>query len=107
MPRIFVALEVRLQKVLDLRDGNTRRRLKISEQRMLEADWRAETAAGREPLRQAIGRAVHAAGFEGLLVKSAADPKGTNLVVFLENLLPSSVLRVLDSDELSAARRKE
>jgi RES domain-containing protein len=39
MPRVIVALQVRLERLLDLTDGTIRRRLGISERRMLGEDW--------------------------------------------------------------------
>jgi len=101
MPRTFVAIHARLSRVLDLTEGAVRRRLRIAEQRMLEADWRRDLRAGREALPQLVGRAAHAAGLEALLVRSTQDPAGKNLVVFPENLRSSSQLYVLDPERLS------
>ena len=50
MPRTFVAIETQLSHVLDLTDGSIRQSLRISERRLLECDWRAECAAGNQPL---------------------------------------------------------
>src|SRR5690606_2102466 len=55
MPRTFVAIEVRLQRVLDLSDGAIRRRLGVSARRIQTGDWRRENGEGREALTQAIG----------------------------------------------------
>ena len=51
MPRIFVAIEVKLHTLLDLRDGNVRRRLQVAEDRILTVDWRTlmAPAANRLP----------------------------------------------------------
>jgi RES domain-containing protein len=100
MPRTFVALHVQLSAVIDLTAGAVRQRLRVSEQRMLEADWRSEMAAGREPITQRLGRAGHAAGLEGLLVRSAADRRGMNLLVFLDNIRVSSRVEMLDTGKL-------
>ena len=64
---------------------------------MLEADWRSEMAAGREPITQRLGRAGHAAGLEGLLVRSAADRRGMNLLIFPGNIRVSSRVEMLDA----------
>src|SRR5262245_44593937 len=40
MPRVMVALEARLQRLLDLTDGPVRRALGVSEDRMLGEPWR-------------------------------------------------------------------
>src|SRR5262245_47165987 len=39
MPRVIVSLEAKLNWVLELRDGDTRRVLAVSERRMLEEPW--------------------------------------------------------------------
>lgn len=94
MPRTFVAIEVRLQTILDLRQGPIRRRLRVSADRILRVDWRNELHLGRRPITQAIGQAASQAGWEGLLVPSAADRLGSNLLVFPGNLLTGSQIRV-------------
>lgn len=100
MPRTFVAIEANLQSVLDLRDGTVRQRLQVSLDRIMIVDWRKEVRAGREPLTQAIGRAATEVGLEGLVVPSAADAKGHNLLVFPANLIHGSELFVLNADSL-------
>jgi len=67
---------------------------------MVSTDWRKEQNNGREALTQAIGMAAFAAGYEGLLVPSAATRNGPNLVVFRENLGKNSTLRSIDPDEM-------
>ncbi|MBX3397698.1 MAG: RES family NAD+ phosphorylase [Gemmataceae bacterium] len=103
MPRVFVAIAVNLESVVDLRDGAVRRRLQVSETKVLTVDWRAELYAGREPITQRLGRAVHATGREGLIVPSAADPDGYNLVVFPDHVLPTSTVTLLHADRLGPA----
>jgi RES domain-containing protein len=100
MPRTFVALHVQLSAVIDLTAGAVRQRLRVSEQRMLEVDWRSDMAAGREPITQRLGRAGHAAGLEGLFVRSAADRRGMNLLIFPDNLRMSSRVEILDAGKL-------
>lgn len=39
---------------------------------------------------QALARRLLEAGFEGFLTRSAADPGGTNLVIFEDRVLPGS-----------------
>jgi RES domain-containing protein len=39
MPRVFVATLVKLQSVLDLRQGLVRQRLQVSQDRILAVDW--------------------------------------------------------------------
>lgn len=102
MPRTFVAIESALRVVLDFCDGGVRRRLQVSEERILTVDWRQEARAGHEPITQTIGRAVHEGKREGMIVPSAADPKGHNLLVFPANLEASSSFRVFRAENLHA-----
>ncbi len=93
MPRVFAAIEIELAHVLDLRQGAIRQRLRVSRSRMMADDWRQ--SSGRASLTQALGWAAFATGIEGILVPSAARPRGSNLIVFPANLRGSSVLRAL------------
>ncbi|MGE5276322.1 MAG: RES family NAD+ phosphorylase [Acidobacteriota bacterium] len=94
LPRVIAALEVRLEALSDLTAGSAPRTLRVSRRRMRNDAWRRAQGEGRESLTQAIGRAAFEAGLEALLVPSAADPSGTNLVVFPARLAPGSRLAV-------------
>ena len=72
----------------------------VSECRMLEIDWRQAMASGSVPVTQRIGQAASETGLEGLLVPSAAERQGVNLVVFPQNLRSSSSIAVIDADRL-------
>lgn len=104
MPRTFVAIEVALSSVLDFRDGKLRQQLRVSEKQMLEVDWRREVYAGREPITQRLGRAAHTVGLEGLVVPSAADPGGHNLLIFPDHVGGGSVVRLLNPNKLGKPR---
>jgi RES domain-containing protein len=93
MPRTFIAIEFTLKAVLDLTDGRNRQALAVSEKRLMTCDWRAEMRAGKTPLTQQVGLAAANAGLEGLLVRSAADSTGVNLIVFVENPRAHKLLR--------------
>ena len=80
------AIHIDIRNVLDLRDGSVRHALRVSEDRMLQANWEYENGMGEESIPQAVGRAVAAAGFCGLLAPSAAEAKATNAVVFVDCL---------------------
>lgn len=97
MPRTFVAFDFDLLSLLDLTDGAIRRSLGISEKRLLSCDWRAEMWAHRVPITQQFGRAVYLAGLEAILVNSAADLCGRNLVIFVDNLKHGSFLKILSA----------
>jgi RES domain-containing protein len=95
-PFVTTSAEIELSRVLDLTDGELRKRLRVSRQRMLNEPH----AAGLpESITQALGRIAFSEGYQGLLVPSAAHRGHTNLVVFPENLLPGQ-LRVVSADRL-------
>jgi RES domain-containing protein len=101
MPRVIVALEANLERVLDLGDGNVRRVLVVSMKRMLSEPWREEQQKGREALTQAIGRLACDLDIQAILVPSAARKAGSNLIVFPANLDPPKTwLRIVNRDEL-------
>jgi RES domain-containing protein len=101
MPRVIVALEAELERVLDLREGDVRRVLVISGKRMLSEPWREEQQKGREALTQAVGRLAYELNIQALLAPSAARPGGSNLILFPANLGPPKTwLRIVNRDEL-------
>ena len=102
MPRTFVAIEVRLARVLDLRRPEVQRVLGVSEARCRIVDWRAELARRREPITRRLGRAAHAAGWEGPVVPSAAAD-GHNLLIFPDRLAKGSHTTVRHPDRLGSS----
>ena len=102
MPRVIVALEAKLDAVLDLTDPRTRSLLKVSRRALREEPWRERQEAGIEALTQAIGRAAHEAGFDGLRAPSAPVSAGWNLVVFPERTRPGG-LRVVSQEAAGPA----
>jgi hypothetical protein len=100
MPRMFVAMETNLQRVLDLGRGDVRSRLRVSLERILNLDWRREAREGRVPVTWLIGQAAFVVGLEGLIVPSSADPEGQNLLVFPENLKEEGKIRLLHPDRM-------
>ncbi len=100
MPRVFAAITVSLSSVLDLTAGSVRQKLGVSLKRMLGEDWIKAQASGRVPMTQAIGRSAAATGYEGLIVFSAAEPGGRNLVWFPRNLRASSRIAICNVDQL-------
>lgn len=93
-PIVLVTASAKLASVVDLRNGKIRQRLRVSEESILDCDWRMENASHREAMTQALGWALVESGAEGILVGSTAWPNGGNLIVFPENLGKSSYLRV-------------
>jgi RES domain-containing protein len=88
LPRVLAAVQVVLHRVLDLTSAKARKTLRVSREKLLTKDWRAANADDDEALTQAIGRLAWEAEWEGLVVPSAADPDGTNLIIFPGNLTP-------------------
>lgn len=95
MPRVLVALDLRLSRVLDLTPGESRRSLCLSRRRIQEERWWEIQDQGCEAITQAVGRAAYEAGLEGVLAPSAAAIRGANVVVFPQRLAPGSRIRVL------------
>ena len=81
-PRLLVAIEAQLTRMLDLTAPANRRAMGVTLTELGSEDWRKFQDAGKESFTQAIGRAVAAAGSSGLLSRSAAVPQGVNVVIF-------------------------
>jgi RES domain-containing protein len=94
LPKVLVALKLQAGRVLDLRMGAVRRSLKLSKSTIQHGDWRNENQTGTEAITQAWGFAFARAGFEAVIVPSAAAPGGTNVLIYPENLLPRSRFEV-------------
>lgn len=90
MPRVLVALYLKAHRALDLRNGEIRRALRLSDDTIRKLDWRAENQNGREAITQAWGQVFSDAGFEAVIVPSAADANSTNVLVFPNNLQSGS-----------------
>jgi RES domain-containing protein len=101
LPRVLVSIQARLQRVLELTDRRVSRTLRVPRGQLLDEDWRACNSGGEEARTQAIGRLAWDAGWEGLLVPSAASTTGVNLIIFPGNLLlPQSYLLIINRDQL-------
>ncbi len=108
LPVVVVGLKASLQRILDLTNPRVRQILDLSTTRMITEPWERLQQRGREALTQAVGRLTRAAGFEGLLVPSAASgAKQCNLVVFPDRLLPGSRVNIVHEERLSARRPKK
>ena len=101
LPRTLAAIRVELQHVLDLTDAATRRILKVTQNELIDDDWRKANRKNRESLTQAIGRLAWHAEWEAILVPSAAAEGKANLIIFPGNLLPpKSYLLLVNRDRL-------
>ncbi len=81
-PRLLVAIEAHLHRVLDLTDATTRRSLGVTLEELATEDWRKLLIAGRESFGQALGRAVAEENGSGVLSRSVAVHRGVNVAVF-------------------------
>ena len=81
-PRLLVAIEAKLTRVLDLTDPAIRRALHLTLTELAAEDWRKLQNAGKESLTQVIGRAVAETGGSGLLARSSAVHRGVNVAIF-------------------------
>jgi len=88
--RALLTVDVRLRKVLDLRDASVRAYLGVS-LADLYAPWLTEQNGRRFPLTQRIGEAARSERFEAILAPSGADkPDGWNLVIVPETMVRGS-----------------
>jgi len=94
MPRIFVAIDVLLSRVLDLRDRQVLRALGVTRARIVHCNWRALGAEGERPVTQIIGEAACTVSLEAILVPSSARNGGSNLVAFPGSLGPAARLTI-------------
>jgi len=86
-PYRLARIRVQLHRVLDLTDPETLGALGLRSEDLVGDDWQRT---------QRLAAQAHAAGFEGLLVPSAAGP-GRNLVIFPDRLDPRSRVRTVES----------
>jgi RES domain-containing protein len=100
-PRLVIAIDLVLARVLDLTQASVRRTLGVTLNELRQEDWRKLQNQGFESLTQALGRAAFSAGAEGLLAPSARVASGVNVVFFPQNLGPSSHAKVWGDDKLA------
>ncbi len=96
MPKVVVAVRIRLESVLDLTEGFLSKSLPEPIDTLLSEDWRAIMERGYESTSQALGRAAFQTGLNGLIVPSKPDPTGSNFLIFPENLTSKCRMRVLN-----------
>jgi RES domain-containing protein len=90
-PRVMAGAELNVRSLLDLTDAKIRKVLGFTLVDLTGEDWHAIQDEGEESWTQAISRGAKLAGFEGLIVPSARNHRGKNVVLFPENLPPGSV----------------
>jgi RES domain-containing protein len=106
-PKVLVGVRLRLTKALDLVDPRGLRLLPwVGLEELLVEDWRKVNDTGHEAQSQALGRAAHDAGAEGVLAPSARVPGGINIVFFPDSLANPSSADILGEGELSRWLKK-
>ncbi len=104
-PRLLVAIESRLTRVLDLTRPALRRKLGVTLRELAAEDWRKLLGAHKESLTQVLGRAVAETGGSGLIAPSAAVYRGVNVVVF-PGVCRTDRLAVVEAEKLEQLRVK-
>lgn len=94
LPGVLVSLAIKLQSVLDFTNPREFPAVDPFLAKAKRENWQKLQDEGWEASSQAIGRAAHQLGIEGLLFSSAVVAGANNLVVFPENLRARSVLRL-------------
>jgi RES domain-containing protein len=101
LPRTVVAVEVKLQGVLNLTRMITRWKLGITRKELVTQGWeRMQNVYGMEAFTQQVGRFAREVGFEAILAPSAAT-SGKNLDVFPDRLTSGSFLKVINLEQLA------
>ena len=103
-PRLLLAIELSLQRVLDLTSASVRQTLEITLEELRAEDWRKLQEEQAESFTQAIGRAVFINRGEGILAPSARVSSGINVVYFPANHQNGSSVKVLESEQLERIR---
>ena len=85
-PRVMAGAKANFDKVLDLTDAKVQTKIGFTSKELVEEDWETIQASGEESWTQAIGRGCLSAGFGAILVPSARNAKGKNIVIFTANM---------------------
>ena len=98
-PRVMAGAKANFDKVLDLTDAKVQTKIGFTSKELVGEDWETIQESGEESWTQAIGRGCLLAGFEAILVPSARNAKGKNIVIFTANLTGGGI-RILAPDKL-------
>lgn len=98
-PRVMAGAKAQFDKVIDLTDAKIRAKIGFTVKELVGEKWEAIQASGEESWTQAIGRGCLSAGFAAILVPSARNSAGKNIVVFTANLSGDEI-SILAADQL-------
>lgn len=99
-PRVVVAAEISLNRVVDLHTHQKALSAVCTLDELLGENWRAANDRGWNALSQTLGGLLHQSGIEGFLVPSATGESAGNLIIFNDHLLSDSRFRIHGSQEL-------
>ena len=99
-PRVIAGAQVKVRRVLDLKDAQTLEQLGFTERDLVEEDWRSIQFSGQESWTQAIAKAAVKAGFEAVRAPSAQNSEGVNFVIYPDHLLKGSFVLAAHPHEL-------
>ena len=106
LPRMVVGLKVELSKVLKLTRESVLMPTKLRKIDLVDPHWASKgLGTDKEAITQTVGKAAKTAGFEAILVPSARRD-GCNLNIFLDNLLPTSKISLINVDLLCPTDKK-
>ena len=98
-PRVIVEIKADLECVADLSSiDQIIPWPKLDE--LLSEDWEGINTKGAETLSQTLGRALFDLNFAGLVVPSARDRRGRNLIWFPQNFSGNDVIKISGEAEL-------
>ncbi len=95
-----VGMQWELQAVVDLTAAPLLQALGVTTADLTDADWETEQRNGTEPVTQAIARAAFENLAEGLVVPSARDPKGVNIVFYPTHRRDGTVIATADEADI-------
>lgn len=104
--RLFVCIGMELERMLDLTDGKTLKRLNLVARHLKAEDWRKINADGHESLTQCVGRVAHSAGAEGILAPSSCVRGGVNVAYFPRNKCAASTVVLHDAASIQAMLKR-
>jgi RES domain-containing protein len=99
-PQTRIGVQLQLTAVFDLTTPANLAAFGLQPADLTDCDWQVEQAADREALTQALARAVFERSGEGLVVPSARQPGGINVIVYPSNLLPDSEMATIEPESI-------
>jgi RES domain-containing protein len=104
MPLVLVALDIDLERVIDLTARAFWESAGLLRAQVLRESWEDVQDQGAEAVSQCLGRLAFEGDMQGILVPSARVRRALNVVVFPAKLGRTSVLRVRKIEKLPPRR---